>query len=76
MECTCSWGNDYSSTFRSDNSRTKKDMKSHFSDLINLLWKPKLPKCTCDLRWFTKVPTDGKNKLCKSTVVTNEIKRH
>ena len=45
-------------------------MKSHFSDLIHLLRKSKLPKCTFDLMYLIKLPTDEKIKLRKGTVAT------
>ena len=59
-----------SSKSRSDNSRTEKDIKSHFSDLplkinlIYLLWKPKLPKSTFNSRaYFTKPSIERKKAL-------------
>ena len=55
------------SAFNSDNSRTKRDMKNHFSeltqktDLIYLLWKLKLLKASFNSRvFFTKLPTNIK----------------
>ena len=55
------------SKFRSQNVRTKTNMKSHFSgltskiNLIYLLWKPKLPKSTFNSKpFFTKSSTENK----------------
>ena len=71
-------------TFRSENSRAKKkNIKINFSgltqnsDLIYLLWKPKLPKCIFNSKSLFHKTSHKQEKLkfkiCRSTVVTETL---